>query len=146
MTEEKLNEAYYQPNHLWIGGMAIKELHKITSVPKKDVKPWLAKQALFQVHIPPPTETNHPHYDVTKSNEQHQFDLLYLSHIFEGNTYKYILTEVLMLHQDTRSLEPLGLKKQVRFHLAWKQYIKRVVFLNTQRCFNVIMGLSLKVM
>ena len=44
--EEKLYQAYYQPNHLWNGGKAIRELHKITSVPKKNVKPWLAKQAL----------------------------------------------------------------------------------------------------
>ena len=32
-------------------------------------------------------------YDVTKPNEQHQFDLLYIPHnIFEGNTHKYILS------------------------------------------------------
>ena len=37
----------------------------------------------------------HPHYDVTKPNEQHQFDLLYMPHnLFEGNTYKYILTGI----------------------------------------------------
>ena len=36
---------------------------------------------------------NHPYYDVTKPNEWHQFDLLYMPHnLFEGNTYKYILT------------------------------------------------------
>ena len=30
-----------------------------------------------------------------KPNEQHQFDLLYVPHkVFEGNTYKYILTDV----------------------------------------------------
>ena len=29
---------------------------------------------------------------MAKSNEQHQFDLLYVPHnLFEGNTYKYIL-------------------------------------------------------
>ena len=95
MTDEKLNEAYYQPDQLWTDGMAIRELHKITSIPKKDVKPWLAKQALWQFHIPPPKKINHPHYDVTKPNEQHQFDLLYVPHnVFEGNTYKYILTGV----------------------------------------------------
>ena len=43
--------------------------------------------------MPPPKEINHPHYDVTKPNEQHQFDLLFMPHnILEGNTYKYILT------------------------------------------------------
>ena len=34
-------------------------------------------------------------YDVTKPNEQHQFDLLYIPHnIFEENTHKYILTGI----------------------------------------------------
>ena len=53
MTDEKLNEIYYQPYHLWTGGKAIRQLHKITSIPKKNIKPWLAKQAIWQVHIPP---------------------------------------------------------------------------------------------
>ena len=35
MTDEKLNEAHFQRNHLWTGGNAIRELHKITSIPKK---------------------------------------------------------------------------------------------------------------
>ena len=62
---------------------------------KKDIKSWLAKQALWQVHIPPPKEKNHSHFDVTKPNVQHQFDLLYMPHnLFEGNTYKYILTGI----------------------------------------------------
>ena len=93
--EEKLYQAYYEPDRLWTGGKAIKELHKNTSRQKKNIKSWLAKQALWQVHIPPPKEINHPHYDVTKPNEQHQFDLLYMPHnVFEGNTYKYILTDI----------------------------------------------------
>ena len=33
------------------------------------MKSWLKKQALWQLHIPPPKEINHPHYDVTKPNE-----------------------------------------------------------------------------
>ena len=62
---------------------------------KKDIKSWLAKQALWQVHIPPPKEINHPHYDVIKPNGQHQFDILYMPHnVFEGNAYKYILTGI----------------------------------------------------
>ena len=32
---------------------------------------------------------------MTKPYEQHQFDLLYMPHnLFEGNTYKYILTDI----------------------------------------------------
>ena len=43
----------------------------------------------------PPKVINHLHYDVTKPNEQHQFDLVYSPrNIFEGNTLKYILTGV----------------------------------------------------
>ena len=85
----------YQPDRRWTGGKAIKELHKIMSMSKKDIKSWLAKEALWQVHIPPPKEIHHPHYDVTKPNEQHQFDLLYMPHnLFERNTYKYILTGI----------------------------------------------------
>ena len=93
--EEKLSQAYYQPDRLWTGNKAIKELHKITSMSKKDIKSWLAKQALWQVHIPPPNEMHHPHYAVTKPNEQHQFDLVHMPHnVFEGNTYKYLLSAV----------------------------------------------------
>ena len=95
IDEEKLYQAYYEPDRLWTGGKAIKELHKITSMSKKDIKSWLAKQALWQVHIPPPKEIHLPHYDVTKPNEQHQFALLYMPHnLFEGNTYNYILTGI----------------------------------------------------
>ena len=95
IDEDKLYQVYYEPDSLWTGGKAIKEPHKITSMSKKDIKSWLAKQALWQVHIPPPKEIHHPHYDVTKPSEQHQFDLLYMPHnLFEGNTYKYILTGI----------------------------------------------------
>ena len=96
MTDkEKLYQAYCGSDRLWVCNKAIKELHKITPMSKKYIKSWLAKQALWQVHIPPPKEINHPHYDVTKPNEQHQFDILYMPHnLFEGNTYKYILTGI----------------------------------------------------
>ena len=79
---------------------------------KKYIKSWSGKQDLWQVHIPPPKETHHPHCDVTKPNEQHQSDLVHMLHIFfEGNTYKYLLSGVdvaisylaLMLHQDLKS-------------------------------------------
>ena len=38
---------------------------------------------------------HHAHYDVTKPNEQHQIDLLYMPHnLLKGNTYKFILTGI----------------------------------------------------
>ena len=75
---------------------------------KKDIKSWLAKQALWQVHIPPPKEIYHPHYEVTKPNQQHRFYLLYMPYkLFEGNTYKYILTgiDVPSRHKLARTLK-----------------------------------------
>ena len=93
--EEKLYRAYYQADRLWTDGKAIKELHKITSISRKDIRSWLAKQTFWQVHIPPSKEINHPHYSVTKPNDQHQFDLVYMPHnVFKGNTHKYILTGI----------------------------------------------------
>ena len=59
--EENLYEEYYQPDRFWTDGKVIKELHKIMSMSRKDIKSWLAKQALWQVYIPHPKETNHPH-------------------------------------------------------------------------------------
>ena len=138
MADEKLNEVYYQPDHLWTGSKAIRELQKIKFMPKKHIKRWLTKQAFWQVHIPPPKGINYPHYDVTTPNEKDPFDLLYVPHnVFEGNTYKYV---------DARLLEPVRPRQQVRLHLCWKQYIKRVVFLSVQKCFNMVMDQSLNVM
>ena len=95
IDQEKLYEVYYQSDHFWTGGKAMKELHEITSMLRKDIRSWSAKQEFWQVHIPPLKEIHHPHYDVTKPNEQHQFDLLSMPHyLFEGNTYKYILAGV----------------------------------------------------
>ena len=93
--EEKLSQAYYQPDRLWTGNKAIKELHKITSMSRKDIKSWLARQALWQVHTPLPREIHNPHYDATKPNEQHQFDLVHMPHnVFEGNTYRHLLAGI----------------------------------------------------
>ena len=48
IDEEKLYQPYYEPDYLWTGGKAIKELHKITSNSKKYIKSWLVKQALWK--------------------------------------------------------------------------------------------------
>ena len=60
MKDKKLNEAYYQPNHLWTGWKAIREVHKTLSIPQRVVKPCLAKHTLWQVYIPTPRKINHP--------------------------------------------------------------------------------------
>ena len=145
MTDkEKLYGAYYQPDRFWAVDKAIKELHKITSMSRKHIKSWLAKQALWQVHVFP-REIHHPHYDVTKPNEQHQFDFLYMPHnVFEGNKYKYILAGIDVASR-YKVASALRSKNQASLHLCWNQSIRKVVCLNTPRYFNVIMGLSLKI-
>ena len=72
--DQKLNEAHYQPNHSWASARGIQELHKITNILTKDVKPSLAKQTFCQVHIPSHKEINLAHYDTMRPNEKHQFD------------------------------------------------------------------------
>ena len=126
MTDkEKLCQAYYQPDRLWAGNKAIKGLHKITSASKKDIRPWLAKQALWQVHIRPPKEINHPHYDVTEPNEQYQFDILYMPHnVFEGNTYKYILTGIDVASR-YKVARPLRTKKSTKVAFVLEAICKK---------------------
>ena len=52
----------------------------------------VSKKSTLASSISPPKKINHPHYDMTKPNEQHQIDFLYLpDNVFEGNTCKYIL-------------------------------------------------------
>ena len=52
----------------------------MSSIPKNHVNSWLEKQALWQVSVLQPKERKHPHYKVTKTNRQDQFDLFYVPH------------------------------------------------------------------
>ena len=93
--EEKLNEIYYQPTNLWVGHEAIEKLTELSGFSQDKVKKYLARQAFFQVHIPPPKIVIHPHYTITKPNEVHQFDLLSMpGDKLYGNKYKYILSGI----------------------------------------------------
>ena len=60
---------------------------------RKDIRSWLAKQAPWKVHIPVPKKIHHPHYDVTKSNEQHQFDLLLINMMTLPTKMKSFITQ-----------------------------------------------------
>ena len=102
---------YYQPENLWKGRKAITRLRKATKLPLKQVKDWLAKQTLWQVHMPPPKRIDHPHFYVTKVNKMHQADLLYLPHdkVYQ-NTYKYTLN-VIDVASRYKASRPLKTKK-----------------------------------
>ena len=68
---------------------------------------------------------------MTQPNEQHQFDLLYMPHVFEENTCKYILTtvDVASRYNIARALKTKKSSK-VAFLL---EGIYKVVYLSTQR-------------
>ena len=54
--EQQLSEVYYKPKNIWKGSRAISKLHKLTEISRKNVKEWIAKQALWQVHLPVPKQ------------------------------------------------------------------------------------------
>ena len=92
---EKLRDIYYQPENLWAGRKAIKLLQKESKESKKAVKEWLARQTLWQIHLPRPKRIDYAHFYVTKPNQLHQADLLFLPHdkVYQ-NTYKYTLNVI----------------------------------------------------
>ena len=95
MSNSKLREIYYQPQHLWKGQNVVKNLGDLSSLKPKVIKQWLSKQAFWQVHLPAPKHVERPHYYVTTPNDLHQFDLLYMpGDKLYGNNYKYILSGI----------------------------------------------------
>ena len=77
--EHLMREIYYQPSRaLWTGWNSISKLKRKSKLSRRKVVEFLAKQVIIQVHIPPPKEVHHPHYEVTEPNHTHQFDLLYM--------------------------------------------------------------------
>ena len=97
----KLQDIYYQRNHLWKGQKAIRKLRELSNEKPAVIKKWLSRQVIWQVHLPP--HVNRPHYEVMIPIEMHQFDLLYMpSDTLYGNKYKYILSGSMWL-PDTKS-------------------------------------------
>ena len=106
-----IEKIYYQPEHLWTGRKAIKLLQKESGEPLKVVKAWLALQALWQVFLPAPKRIDYAHFYVTKVNQIHQADLLYLPHNkVYNNTYKYVLN-VIDIASGYKVSRPLRTKK-----------------------------------
>ena len=111
MTNE-LRAIYYQPENLWRGRKAIKMLRAATGkVSTKAITHWLTLQALWQVHLPRPKRIDYAHFYVTKVNEIHQADLLYLPHdTLYQSTYKYVLN-VIDIASGYKASRPLRTKK-----------------------------------
>ena len=74
------------------GDKAIELLLKETKIGKKWVIQWISLQALWQVFLPDPKHIVRRHFDITKVNQEHQVDLLFLTHdTVYGTIYKYVL-------------------------------------------------------
>ena len=125
MTDQKLSEIYYQPEHMWKGRKAFKKLKEASGVPLKTVKLWLSKQALWQIHLPGPKKIDYAHFRVTEVNKIHQADLLYLPHdkVYQ-NTYKYCLN-VIDIASRFKASRPLRTKKPVDVAFALKDIYKK---------------------
>ena len=66
-----MDKIYYQPNHLWKGQKAVKNLAEHSREKPKVIKQWLSQQAFWQVHLPAPKCIDRPHYQVIIPNEMH---------------------------------------------------------------------------
>ena len=129
--DDELAKIFYQPENMWKGRKAITELRKATKFIAKKVKAWLAIQALWQVHIPPPKKIDHPHFYVTKVNKMHQADLLYLPHdkVYQ-NTYKYTLN-VIDVASRYKASKPLKTKKAGEVAEMIRAYRQRITTTST---------------
>ena len=125
MTEETLSNIYYQPENLWTGRKAVKLLRKESGKPKKVVEEWLGKQALWQIHLPKPKKIDYAHFYVTKPNQLHQADLLFLPHDkVYGNTYKYVLN-VIDVASEYKASRPLRTKEAKEVAEMFKDIYKK---------------------
>ena len=110
----------YQPNHLWTG---------INScLYQKGCQAMVNKTSTLASSISKPKKINHPHYNIKKHNEQHQFDRLHVPHNIFENIHVSINTCWWCIQmQDIKG------SWDQRLHLCCKEYIKSVVCLNTPR-------------
>ena len=100
-------------------------LRKESGEPLKIVKFWLALQALWQIHLPKPKKIDYAHFYVTKPNQLHQADLLFLPHdkVYQ-NTYKYTLN-VIDVASGYKASRPLKTKKAKEVAEAFKDIYKK---------------------
>ena len=122
---EKLRDIYYKTENLWTGRKAIKLLQKESKESKKPVTAWLARQALWQVHLPKPKHIDYAHFYVTKVNKIHQADLMYLPHdkVYQS-TYKYVLN-IVDIASGYKVSRPLKTKKASEVAGMFKDIYKK---------------------
>ena len=102
-----MEKIYYSAKGYWKGYAAIQKLSLAAGVSEKDAKDWLEKQALWQIYLAPPEYIPRPRWIVSKPNQVHQADLLFLPHdTFKGRVYRYTLVviDVASRYKDAEAL------------------------------------------
>ena len=102
-----MKRIYYSAKGYWKGHAAIQKLAQAAQVSEADAKKWLEKQALWQIYLSPPEYIPRPRWTVSKPNQVHQADLLFLPHdTFKRKTYRYALVviDVASRYKDAEAL------------------------------------------
>ena len=98
-----MKKFYYDKSHpLWVDQEALEQLAthleqlgKTPKAAKAATHRFLAKQAIFQVHILPPEKIEHPHYMVVEPDKLGIVDLVTMPpDKLYGNVYKHMLVYV----------------------------------------------------
>ena len=120
-----MEKIYYSPKGYWKGVSAINKLAEAAKVSPKEAKDWLKKQAIWQIYLPAPRYIPRQKFDISKPNETHQADLLFLPHDkVRRKTYKYALT-VVDVASRYKEAEPLSTKDSTEVANALQRIYKR---------------------
>ena len=102
-----MEKVYYSAQGYWKGYAAIEKLAREAKVSEDKAKEWLEKQALWQIYLTPPEYIPRPRWTVSKPNQVHQADLLFLPNdTFKGRVYRYALVviDVVSRYKDAEAL------------------------------------------
>ena len=135
MSNEKTNvnnlmrKIYYSPEGYWKGYSAVSKLASAANVSESEARDWLERQALWQIYLPPPKYLPRPHWSVSRPNEIHQADLLFLPHDKVGRkTYRYALVviDVATRYKDAEALTSKESQEVAKaFERIYSRKIKR---------------------
>ena len=124
-----LSKVYYSTEGYWKGYSAVSKLASAAKVSEDDARDWLERQALWQIYLPPPKYLPRPHWSVSRPNEIHQADLLFLPHDKVGRkTYRYALVviDVATRYKDAEALTSKESQEVAKaFERIYSRKIKR---------------------
>ena len=126
MSNERIfKKIYYSPEGYWKGYSAISKLASAAKASEDEARDWLERQALWQIYLPPPKYLPRPHWSVSRPNEIHQADLLFLPHDKVGRkTFRYALV-VIDVASRYKDAEALTSKESQEVAKAFESIYKR---------------------